>query len=403
MDHEPTNQRPNMIERFISLEAFAGILLLFALAITLIVNNTALTPLYNAFVDLPIHITVGTISIKKPLVLWLNDGLMALFFLLLSLEIKRELIEGELAQWQQVRLPLLAACGGILLPIGFYWLFTHNHPELKAGWPIPIATDIAFVLGIMALLGRSVPKSLRVTMVALSIVDDVLAIAIIAIVYTSKLSWISLLIAGIGTLALITLNLAGVKKLSIYLLIGVVIWVGVLKSGIHATLAGVIVGLCIPIQGKANKSSPLKLLEHKLHPWVAYIILPLFVFCNGGQSFAHFSLSQLTCPISLGIIFGLVFGKSIGVFLACWLCLKVGWADMPENCHYRHLAGLALLCGIGFTMSLFINSLAFTLTPYEDLARQAILGGSTIACLLAVLIFKGWPVTKPTQATPPSS
>lgn len=377
------------IERFISLEAFSGLLLLFALLLALIINNTPLEHVYEGLVNLRIHVRIGYLIIEKPFVLWLNDGLMAIFFLLLSLEMKREIVEGELSSLAQIRLPLFGAIGGIVVPALIYWLFNHNSPTAIQGWPIPITTDIAFVLGVIALLGKSVPRSLRVTMVALSIVDDVLAIAIIAIVYTGQLSELSLSIGGMGLVGLFVLNRCRVEQLTPYMILGIIIWIAVLKSGIHATLAGVLIGLFIPMKGRKRPGfSPLKNMEHKLHPWVAYLILPLFVFCNGGLPFADMSLNQFCDPIALGIIGGLVIGKCAGVFLFSAICTYLGWSKMPTGANYWHLLGFSALTGIGFTMSLFLSSLAFTGTPYEDIAKQSILFASLISCLLAVLVFR---------------
>ena len=394
------NSNKSIIERFITLEAFSGLLLLFALLFALIVNNTPLSHYYESLTNLPIHIRIGLLVIEKPLVLWLNDGLMAIFFMLLALEMKREMIEGELSKLSQVRLPFLGAIGGIIVPAILYWAFTHHDPGMARGWPIPITTDIAFVLGLIALLGKSVPRSLRVTMVALSIVDDVLAIIIIAIVYTGKLSELSLLVAAMGIVFLFVLNRCRVENLAPYIIIGTIIWVCVLKSGIHATLAGVIVGLFVPMKGRKDSHySPLKDLENKLHPWVAYGILPLFVFCNGGLPFADFGWAQLHSPVSLGIIFGLVVGKAVGVFLFAGACTFFGWSPMPKDANYKHLLGFACLTGIGFTMSLFLSSLAFNQTPYEDIAKQSILVASAVSCLIAVAIFKfRW--RRPRESTP---
>lgn len=379
----------SFIERFITLEAFAGLLLLFALLLALIVNNTPLSVFYNNLIDLRIHVRIGHLLIEKPFVLWLNDGLMAIFFMLLALEMKREIVEGELSSFSQLRLPFIGAIGGIVVPGLIYWLFNHNSPTTAAGWPIPITTDIAFVLGVMALLGKYVPSSLRVTMVALSIVDDVLAIAIIALVYTGQVSSLSLLIGAMAIVVLFVLNRCRIEQLTPYMLVGIIVWIAMLKSGIHATLAGVIVGLFIPMRGRRDPNySPLKNLEHKLHPWVAYCILPLFVFCNGGIALHDINPAHFSHPVSLGIIFGLIVGKTIGVFGSTSLCIALGWSAMPHQSSYRHLLGFSCLTGIGFTMSLFLSSLAFTGTAYEDLAKQSILLASLLSCLLAVLIFR---------------
>lgn len=379
----------SFIERFITLEAFGGLLLLFALLLALIVSNTPLHKVYESLLDLRIHVRVGYLLINKPFVLWLNDGLMAIFFMLLALEMKREIVEGELSSWSQLRLPFIGAIGGIVVPGLIYWLFNHNDPLSAAGWPIPITTDIAFVLGVMALLGKYVPSSLRVTMVALSIVDDVLAIAIIALVYTGKLSTLSLIIGAMALVILFILNRCRVEQLTPYMLVGIIVWVAVLKSGIHATLAGVVVGLFIPMRGRRDPNySPLKNLEHKLHPWVAYCILPLFVFCNGGIALNDINPVQFSHPVALGIIAGLLVGKAVGVFGSTSLCIAMGWSAMPERSNYQQLLGFSCLTGIGFTMSLFLSSLAFTDTAYEELAKQSILLASLLSCLLAVLIFR---------------
>lgn len=390
MDTNTLNKiNKNPIERFISLEAFSGLLLILALLLALIIDNSGLVHFYESIVNMKVAVQVGILTINKPLVLWLNDGLMAIFFMLLALEMKREILGGELSSLKQIRLPFLGAIGGIIVPALIYWAFNHHTADTLRGWPIPITTDIAFVLGVIALLGKAVPPSLRVMMVALSIVDDVLAIAIIAIVYTGNLSSLSLIIGSMAIILLFVLNRCNVDALTPYMLLGIVIWVAVLKSGIHATLAGVIVGLFIP-NTSTNKPgySPLITLEHALHPWVAYLILPLFVFCNGGLPFGGFGWQQLTHPVTLGIIFGLVAGKCIGVFGCSALCIKFGWSNMPRGANYLHLLALAALTGIGFTMSLFLSSLAFTGSPYEDLAKQSILIASLISCVLAVGLFK---------------
>ncbi len=388
MDNNSIEPLPkNFIERFISLEAFSGLILIFALLLALIVNNTPLHTLYEGMINMRIDLRIGYLEIKKPFVLWLNDGLMAVFFMLLALEMKREIIEGELSSFKQLRLPLIGAIGGIVVPGLIYWLFNRHNPATVGGWPIPITTDVAFVLGVIALLGKSIPSSLRIMMVALSIVDDVLAILIIAVVYTNQLSTLSLIVGAMAIILLFVINRCKVQQLTAYMLLGVVIWIAVLKSGVHATLAGVIVGLFIPMTSNNPNYSPLKTLEHTLHPWVAYVILPLFVFCNGGLPFKDMQLGHLADPVSLGIMAGLVVGKCIGVFGFSATCIRLGWCTMPTEATYRHLLGFSMLTGIGFTMSLFLSSLAFTGTAYEDIAKQSILLASLLSGLLAVAIF----------------
>lgn len=382
------DQNRHHFNQFFSLEALAGLLLFIALLVALVINNSPLAHWYNLIIDFPIHIGLGAFSIAKPLLLWLNDGLMAIFFMLLAMELKREMLEGELKHINNIRLPLIGAIGGIIIPAAIFYLANHHHPHTLKGWPIPTTTDIAFVLGVMALLGKRIPHELRVIMVSLSIVDDVLAISIIAIVFTDHLSLLSLSLAA-GCIALLAvMNLAKVSRVSAYIIIGLIMWVCVLKSGVHATLAGVIVGLFIPMQDHSQpRRSPLRQLEHHLHPWVSFVILPLFVFCNGGLSFSGFTWSQLAQPVALGIILGLVLGKPIGVYLLSNLAIKFKFAQLPSTIKQRHLLGLSLLCGIGFTMSLFLTTLAFNLTPYEDIARQAVLFGSFICGGVAVVIF----------------
>lgn len=375
------------IQKFIRLEASGGVLLMFALAIALIIANSPLDRLYQHIIDTPIHIGFGHLKIAKPALLWVNEGLMAIFFMLLSLEIKREFFEGDLSDISQLTLPLAGAVGGIGLPVLIYMWINHAHALGMRGWPIPTTTDVAFMLGVVALLGKRVPNSLKVMLVALSIVDDIVAIIIIAISYSHSLSWLSLVIAAVGLILLLLFNYFNVVRIAPYVLIGLVIWVGVLKSGIHATLAGVLIGLLIPLKDSKNPEvSPLKSLERKLHPWVVYGVLPIFVFFNGGVPFAGFSWMHLFSAVPLGIALGLFIGKTLGVFFCCWLLLKTNIARLPGDANYRQLFGVSALTGIGFTMSLFLSALAFANTPFENLSRQGVLLGSFLSCVLGVLV-----------------
>lgn len=385
----PNNALSAAFERFIRLEASGGILLLIALVVALIIANTHFSYLYQAFINLPGIVKIGDLSIEKPLLLWVNDGWMAIFFLLLALEVKREIIDGELSEPEMLILPMIAAVGGILVPALIYVLINWGgDPLTSKGWPIPTTTDVAFVLGIVAVLGKLVPKGLKVFLVTLSIVDDILAIIIIALFYTTKLSMISASLAILGIIALFILNRARVKSLIPYVITGIFIWVCVLKSGIHATLAGVVLGLFIPYEKDKDGISPLKSLERALHPWVAFFILPAFVFVNGGISFHGYTLHSLISAVPLGIAMGLFLGKMVGVFTFAGFVIKMGWARLPAGSNWLQLLATAVLTGVGFTMSLFLSSLAFFGTPYENLARNGIVFGSLISIIVAVTLFK---------------
>lgn len=375
------------IQKFISLEAASGVFLLLALFIALIIANSPLDQSYQQLLDTKITLTFGPFELSKPALLWVNEGLMAIFFMLLALEIKREFIEGELSQLTQVTLPFVGAIGGIGVPILIFALFNHGNSFEMRGWPIPTTTDVAFMLGIVALLGPRVPTSLKVTLVALSIVDDIVAIIIIAVSYSGALSWVSFAIGLSGVLLLILFNVSRVVRIAPYMIVGAIIWIAVLKSGIHATLAGVIVGLLMPLKNARHpERSPLRTLERLLHPWVAYGVLPIFVLFNGAVPFAGFNVSEFARPLALGISLGLFLGKSLGVFACCWLAIKLGLARLPSQSNYRQLLGVSALTGIGFTMSLFLSALAFANTEYENLSRQAVLLGSLCACVFGVCL-----------------
>jgi len=370
--------------RFFQLEAASGLLLIAAAALALIINNSPLSHLYGGLLDVPVVAQVGALKIAKPLLLWINDGLMALFFLLIGLEVKRELLEGHLSKPSQVVLPGAAAIGGMVVPALIYWFLNRDNPAALGGWAIPMATDIAFALGVLALLGKRVPVSLKLFLMTLAIIDDLGAIIVIAIFYSHELSTLSLMLAGACLVALIAMNRLGVVKLGPYLVIGLILWVCVLKSGVHATLAGVALAFCIPLRTRNAESSPLQSLEHALHPWVAFGILPLFAFANAGVSLAGVQLESFTHHVPMGIAAGLLIGKTVGVFGLTWLAVKAGLAALPNEANWGQLFGVAILCGIGFTMSLFVGSLAFIpgSSDYAGMDRMGILTGSILAALI---------------------
>ncbi|GFM59846.1 Na(+)/H(+) antiporter NhaA [Pseudomonas cichorii] len=378
----------NTIIRFFQLEAAGGLLLIAAAALALIINNSPLSWLYNEFLNIPVVAQIGAIKIAKPLLLWINDGLMALFFLVIGLEVKREVLEGQLSRPSQVVLPGAAAIGGMLVPALIYYVLNKDNPAALGGWAIPMATDIAFALGVLALLGKRVPVSLKLFLMTLAIIDDLGAIVVIALFYSGELSSLSLMLAGASILALIVMNRLGVAKLGPYLLVGLVLWVCVLKSGVHATLAGVVLAFCIPLRIKASKASPLLSLEHGLHPWVAYGILPLFAFANAGVSLAGVTLDNFTHPVPMGIAAGLLIGKTLGVFGLTWLAIQTGLAKLPNEANWGQVLGVSILCGIGFTMSLFVGSLAFEAgaSDYAGEDRMGILTGSILSALIGYAV-----------------
>ena len=369
--------------RFFQLEAASGLLLIAAAALALIVNNSPLSHYYTAFLDVPVAVQIGALQIAKPSLLWINDGLMALFFLLIGLEVKRELLEGQLSKPSQVVLPGAAAIGGMVVPGLIYWFINKDYPDALGGWAIPMATDIAFALGVLALLGKRVPVSLKLFLMTLAIIDDLGAIIVIAVFYSSELSGVSLLLAAACLIALIAMNRMGVIKVAPYMIVGLILWVCVLKSGVHATLAGVTLAFCIPLRTKNSETSPLMSIEHALHPWVAYAILPLFAFANAGVSLAGVSLHSFVSHVPMGIAAGLLIGKTLGVFGLTWIAIKTGMAALPAGANWGQVFGVAILCGIGFTMSLFVGSLAFVAgSDYVGMDRMGILTGSILAALI---------------------
>ncbi|EOW9141324.1 Na+/H+ antiporter NhaA [Vibrio cholerae] len=372
----------DMIRDFFKMESAGGILLVIAAAIAMVIANSAMGEGYQAF----LHTYVFGMSVSH----WINDGLMAVFFLLIGLEVKRELLEGALKSRETAIFPAIAAVGGMLAPALIYVAFNFNDPAAIQGWAIPAATDIAFALGIMALLGKRVPVSLKVFLLALAIIDDLGVVVIIALFYSSDLSTIALTIGFIMTGVLFMLNAKHVTKLSIYLVAGLILWITVLKSGVHATLAGVVIGFAIPLKGNKGEHSPLKHLEHALHPYVAFAILPVFAFANAGISLQGVSLAGLTSMLPLGVALGLFLGKPLGIFSFSWAAVKLGVAKLPEGINFKHIFAVSVLCGIGFTMSIFISSLAFGQAneAYDTYARLGILMGSTTAALLGYSLLR---------------
>ncbi|MGD2117580.1 MAG: Na+/H+ antiporter NhaA [Chromatiales bacterium] len=376
---------------FLRLEAAGGILLLIAAVLAMVAENSAAKSLYDALLEIPVAIRFAEFEIAKPLLLWINDGLMAIFFFLIGLEVKREILDGELSEASRVVLPVIAAVGGMAMPAIIYVLVNWPDQTALKGWAIPSATDIAFALGVLALLGSRVPNTLKLFLMTLAIVDDLGAIIIIAAFYTSDLSVTSLATAGVGLAVLFLLNRKGVLSLAPYLLVGVVVWAAVLKSGVHATLAGVLIAMFIPFKKEPGEDkTQLEKLEHDLHPAVVYGILPLFAFTNTGISFDGISADSLLHPVPLGIAVGLFVGNQIGVFGFSWLAIRLGVARLPQGVGWVQLYGVSMLCGIGFTMSLFISSLAFEQGGHgiavDD--RLGILAGSVISAVLGYLVLR---------------
>ena len=385
------------IQRFLQQETSVGILLIGATALAMLAANTPLDTFYDLLLSVPITVAVGALEISKPMLLWINDGLMALFFLLIGLEVKREFVDGELSTPSQVVLPAVAALGGMVIPALCYVLLNYDDPIALKGWAIPSATDIAFSLGVLALLGSRVPTSVKIFLMALAIIDDLGAIIIIALFYTTDLSTVSIVLASICMVILIFLNRVGITSLGPYMLVGVIMWTCVLKSGVHATLAGVALAFTIPMRAvNEHGNSPLKELEHKLHSWVNYFIIPLFAFSNAGVALGWEQLKGLLEPSPMGVIVGLFIGKQLGVFTFTWVTIKLGFAKLPTGATWRHIYGMAILCGIGFTMSLFIGSLAFETegTEYLIADRAGILLGSLLSAVVGYLVLKDAPPLK---------
>jgi NhaA family Na+:H+ antiporter len=379
------------IRAFMKLESSGGLILMAAMVLAMVVKNSPLAASYQALLLLEGEIRLGDLSIQKPLLLWVNDLWMAIFFFLVGMEIKREWIEGHLSDRSQIALPAIAALGGIAVPASIYAAFNWGDPVALQGWAVPTATDIAFALGVLALLGSRVPVGLKVFLMTLAVLDDLAAIIVIAVLYTSQLSLSSLLLAGLAIAALVTMNRTGVVRIAAYVLVGAALWVFVLKSGVHATLAGVALAMAIPGKAKSpGEIPPLRHLIHVLHPWVAFGILPAFAFVNAGIDFGELKWERVLGSVPVGIALGLFFGKPIGVFVFSWAAIKLGVARLPENSSWPQLFGVATLCGIGFTMSLFIGSLAFEGggAGYARPDRFAIVAGSLLSGIVGYLVLR---------------
>lgn len=378
------------IQTFFQSEAAGGILLLLFASMAILLANTSFNQRYFVFLDTPVSVQFGAFSIAKPLLMWVNDGFMAVFFVLVGMEVKREMLEGSLSSYQQAIFPAIAAIGGMAVPALIYFMVAQGTPEIYSGWAIPMATDIAFAIGIVALLGKRVPLPLKVFLLALAIIDDLGAIIVIAIFYSHELSTPALIIAVVTISILVTMNRFKVSALCAYMVVGLILWASVLKSGVHATLAGVIIGFCIPMEDR-NGSSPLHQFEHILAPWCSYLILPLFAFSNAGVPLENVGLSSLNSPLTLGIALGLIVGKPLGVFLFSYLSVKLRLAQLPQGVNFAQIFAIAILCGIGFTMSMFLAGLAFGEAAYnsfDTLSRLGILLGSGVSAVVGYVLLR---------------
>lgn len=386
---------PNLTDHIKELfchDSAGGILLVLMAAIAMLLANSPLASFYNEFLEMPVQVRFGELDISKPLYHWINDGLMAIFFFLVGLEIKREILVGHLSSLSQVVLPAIAAISGIVFPALIYYLFNRHDQIAVTGWAIPSATDIAFALGVLSVFGNRIPISLKLFLLSVAIFDDLGAIIIIAIFYSTDLSVLSLAIAGTGLVALFLFNKFAVRKQAAYIIIGIIIWVAVLKSGVHSTLAGFAIALFIPLELKNTDGYPmLPHLEHSLHPWVSFLILPLFAFANAGVSLAGVSVNSLLNPVPLGIAAGLFAGKQLGIFGTCWIVIKLNLAKLPDQATWLQFYAVSIICGIGFTMSLFIGSLAFETESagYLVEVKLGVLVGSLLSAILgSILIAK---------------
>ncbi len=381
------------LQNFLKMEAASGIVLMIAAVAAMIAANTPLIEWYVLLLDVPVEIRIGTFEIAKPLLLWINDGLMAIFFFLIGLELKREVLEGELSRPADVLFPAAGALGGIVVPIGIYFLINRDDPDGLAGWAVPAATDIAFALGILMLLGTRVPLALKVFVVSLAIFDDLAAIIIIAIFYSGDLSMTALAVDAVSIGVLAIMAKRGVPLVTPYVWIGVIMWAALIKSGVHATLAGVALAMFIPIRHRDDPDrSPLRELEHDLHYVVAFGILPIFAFVNAGVPLNNVTFADLLHPVPLGIAAGLFIGKQLGITAFCWIAVKTGLAKLPKGTTWGSLYGAALLCGVGFTMSLFIGSLAFEGSDARAIElfdeRVGILIGSALSGVMGYVVLR---------------
>ena len=376
-----------MLRDFLQKESAGGIVLIFAAALALSIANSPLASTYTGLLDIPVVAAIGSFAIDKPLLLWINDGLMAVFFFLVGLEVKREVLEGQLSSWNKASLPLIAAIGGMAIPALVFIGLNLDSPENIRGWAIPAATDIAFALGILSLLGPRVPVALKALLLAIAVIDDIGAIAIIALFYSGELDTGMLGAAAAVFVVMLAVGRAKVQSTIPYVLLAILMWAFVLKSGVHATLAGVAAAMTIPLD-KESDHGPLERMEHALHPWVAFLVIPIFGFANAGVTLVGIEPSALIDPLPLGIALGLLVGKQLGIFGFAWLAVKTGLAALPENVNWRQIHALSLLAAIGFTMSLFIGNLAFAAPEMIDAVKLGVLSGSTIAAIAGYFLLK---------------
>lgn len=382
---------------FLKQESAGGIVLIAAAALALLAANTMFSGSYFGALDTPVTVAVGSFAIDKPLLLWINDGLMAVFFFLVGLEVKREVVEGQLSSWNQASLPLVAAIGGMAMPALIFVGLNLNSPDNISGWAIPAATDIAFALGILSLLGPRVPVALKALLLAIAVIDDIGAITIIALFYSGSIDTAMLGGGALALAAMIVLNRFKVGSSIPYILLAIVLWVFILKSGVHATLAGVAAAMTIPMRAR-DGSQPLERMEHFLHPWVAFLVIPIFGFANAGVSLGGLEFADLLAPLPLGIALGLLIGKQLGIFGFAFIAVKTGLARLPQNVGWRQVHGVSLLAAIGFTMSLFIGNLAFDSAAQVDAVKIGVLSGSVIAALAGFFLLKaGLPAAADTR------
>jgi len=381
------NMLLSSLNKFLKLETVGGIVLIIASVLAILLANTPLDVYYNHFLDIDFGFILAEGSFKRPILFWVNDALMAVFFFLVGLEIKKEILEGELSKTSQAILPICAAIGGIAVPALIFFAINFNIPENINGWAIPAATDIAFALAVLAFFKSAVPISLKIFLTAVAIIDDLVAIIIIALFYTGGIDYMALSVALVCVIGLILINHFRVTALTPYILLGLVLWVFVKLAGLHPTLAGVIVALCIPMYDtRTEKHSPVKHMEHSLHPWVAFMVLPIFGFANAGVSFEGVSWDSFMDPLTFGIIAGLFVGKQIGVFGISFVMIKLGLAKLPKKATWMQLYAVSLLCGIGFTMSLFIGTLAYPDIDHAAAIRLGVIAASVLSALTAIII-----------------
>lgn len=371
----------NALTSLLKSDAGAGVILVVVAAIAMLLANSPAAPFYSGALSWSITMGWGELALTKPLLKWINDGVMVLFFLVVGLEIKRELVQGELSDRRRAALPVIGAAGGVLFPALIYTAINIGSPETLRGWPVPTATDIAFAVGILALVRRHIVPGLRIFLLGLAIIDDLAAIILIAILFTADLSPPAFGAAALCVAVLALLNYRGVTRLAPYLILGFLLWIAVLKSGVHATLAGVALGLLIPLRGKSSQDSPLLTLEHALAPWVTYGVMPLFALANAGASFLGAGGSVLLDPVAIGIILGLFLGKQFGVFAFAWAAVRTGIASLPVGASWTGFYGVCILTGIGFTMSLFVGSLAFPPGTHDVAVKLGVLVGSTLSAI----------------------